>query len=184
MGKPRPPQKVKLIVGMLSGDVDLLARAQKLLGRTFGTVELQSDVWPFDATDYYEAEMGPQLKRKFVAFAECIQPDALAEIKRTTNDLEARICEDMLVDPDRRPVNLDPGYVALGKVVLATTKDHAHRIYVQRGIYAEVTLKFEHGAWRPWPWTYPDYVAGTYYDFFTQVRERLHQQLHTLSDQP
>jgi len=183
MGKPRPPQKVKLIVGMLSGDVDLLARAQKLLGRTFGAVELQSDVWPFDATDYYEAEMGPQLKRQFVAFADCIQPDALAEIKRTTNEIEARICEDMLVDLDHRPVNLDPGYVALSKLVLATTKDHAHRVYVQRGIYAEVTLKFEHGAWRPWPWTYPDYAAGTYYDFFNQVRERLHRQLHTLADQ-
>lgn len=177
MGKPRPPARVKLIVGMLSGDVDLLERARHLLSRQFGPVDLQSPIWPFASTNYYEPEMGGELKRRFVSFAGLIHPDRIAEIKRTTNDLERRICDELLLAEDRRAVNLDSGYIGLSKLVLATTKDHAHRIYLQRGIYAEVTLRFERGAWASWPWTYPDYAGPTYHAFFLQVRERLRHQL-------
>ena len=91
--------------------------------------------------------------------------------------LEARLADDCLRPPDQRVVNLDPGYIGLSKLVLATTKDHAHRIYIQRGIYAEVTLRYIKGAWSPWPWTYPDYAAETYHPFFMRVRERLVEQL-------
>jgi hypothetical protein len=75
-------------------------------------------------------------------------------------------------------VNIDPGYLTLSKVVLATTKDYSHRLYLRDGIYAEVTLHYEAGAWRPWPWTYRDYASGQYLDFFERVRESLKQQLH------
>lgn len=145
--------------------------------RAFGETDLTSDVWPFDSTDYYEPEMGPDLKRWFVSFAELISQERLAEIKRLTIDLEARMAEDCLRPKDQRVVNLDPGFVGLSKMVLATTKDHAHRIYLQRGIYAEVTLKFVKGKWEPWPWTYPDYAGQAYHPFFLQVRQRLMEQL-------
>ncbi|MFQ6048305.1 MAG: DUF4416 family protein [Phycisphaerae bacterium] len=177
MGIVRPPGKVKLIVGMLAGDVDLFGRAKQLLCRQFGPVELESPIWPFTATDYYQAEMGPDLKRRFLAFAELIQPDRLAEIKRGTNELEARICDDLLLERDRRAVNLDPGYMSLSKLVLASTKDHVQRVYLQQGIYAEVTLRYEHGRWQAWPWTYPDYADKTYHSFFQEVRDRLRRQL-------
>ena len=182
MGAIRPPRHVKLVVGMLSGDVDLLAESARRLRKHFGDVDLRSDVWPFTTTDYYEAELGDDVKRQFVSFGELIAPDRLSEIKRTTNDLEAAIAEDLALPPGSRPVNLDPGYVTLSKFVLATTKDYSHRVYLSHGIYAEMTLRYESGGWSPWPWTYPDYAAATYRPFFDAVRERLKEQYRAQLD--
>ena len=177
MGAIRPPPRVKLIVGMLSADSDLLIRAQHHLQRLFGPIDLTSALWPFDSTDYYEDQMGPDLLRQFVAFAELIRPERLAEIKRQTNHLEQVLSDEAGGADSLRPVNLDPGYVTLGKLVLATTKDYSHRVCIGQGIYGEVTLHIHAGGWRAWPWTYPDYAAPTYHGFFTQVRERLKEQL-------
>jgi hypothetical protein len=170
MARVRAAQPVKLIVGLLSGDVDLLRRARQLLARQYGAVDLESDFWPFVETDYYTAEMGPGLQRWFLSFERLIRPEALAEIKRHTNELETQIADECLL-PDRpRPVNLDPGYLSLAKLVLATTKDRDHRIYVGSGIYAEVTLHYREGAWQAWPWTYPDYRKPEYLAWFERVR--------------
>lgn len=177
MGAIRPARRVKLICGMISGDVDLMRRARALLARRLGEIEDESEVWPFDATDYYEVEMGPDLRRMFVSFGALADPGRLAAIKRETNDLEAEICRDAASPPEFRLVNLDPGYVGLGKLVLATTKDYSHRVYVADGIYAEVTLHWQQGGWQAWPWTYPDYAGGRYFGFFTRVRKRLREQI-------
>jgi hypothetical protein len=178
MGHIRAPHRVKLICGMIGPDHDLMLRARKLMTHAFGETDLVSEVWPFTFTHYYDAEMGPDLKRWFVSFAELISPERIAEIKRLTMQIEARMTDECLHPPDQRVVNLDPGYMDLGKLVLATTKDQAHRIYLQQGIYAEVTLWFTHGKWTTWPWTYADYAAETYHPFLMQVRQRLVEQSH------
>lgn len=177
MAAIRPPKPVKLFVAMLSSDRDLLKRARQLLGPLFGKVEAASDFWPFEHTNYYEHELGEGVERQFLSFADSIYPDALADIKRQTNELERRIASDLALPLGSRPVNLDPGYLALSKIVLATTKDYNHRIYLQNGIYAEVTLTFKAGRWAPWPWTYPDYASGVYNDFFQAMRESLKAHL-------
>ena len=182
MARPRSAKPVKLIVGLLAGDDDLLRRATQLLVREYGPTDLESEVWPFDQTDYYEPEMGPDLKRRFLSFARLIRPDTLPEIKRHTNEIEQRIADDCLLPGASRPVNLDPGYVDLGKLVLATTKDRAHRIYLGAGIYGEVTLQYRAGAWQPWPWTYPDYHSPHYHAFFKHVRDRYHAQRNEMAD--
>ena len=184
MAEPRAAKSVKLIVGLLGGDEDLLRRARQLLVKRLGPVDLESDTWPFDQTDYYEAEMGPKLKRRFLSFERRIRPDMLAEIKCNTNRLEAQIAEDCLVQGIPRPVNLDPGYLDLGKLVLATTKDRSHRIYIGQRIFAEVTLHFTEGQWQTWPWSYPDYHRPEYHAFFMQVRERLKEQRRQTADPP
>jgi hypothetical protein len=176
MGKPRTAQPVKLIVGLLSWDVDLLRRARHLLVRAYGPADLESEIWPFDQTDYYAAEMGPDLCRWFLSFDRLIRPDELAEIKRNTNELERQIADDCLLADRQRPVNLDPGYISLAKLVLATTKDRSHRLYLGAGIYGEVTLHYSEGAWQVWPWTYPDYRKPEYHAFFERVRERYRAQ--------
>ena len=94
----------------------------------------------------------------------------------TRTDLEQRFCDDLAVPSTARPVNIDPGLITPAKLILATTKDHAHRIYLGRGIHAEVTLRYVGRKWTPWPWTYPDYAAPTYHSFFDQVREMLKGQ--------
>jgi hypothetical protein len=176
MGRPRRPQSVKLICGMLGADPDLLRRAIQRLTREFGPVDLHSDLWPFDQTDYYAEQMGPQLRRQFIAFERLVQPDALAGIKHETNALEDAIADDCVALGIPRPVNLDPGYIHPSKLVLASTKDSAHRIAIGAKMYAEITLQYARGAWQPLPWTYPDYRAEHYHAFFDQVRERLLEQ--------
>src|SRR5262249_42219216 len=79
--------------------------------------------------------------------------------------------------PQVRPINVDPGYLTLSKLVLASTKDHAHRIHLGRGIHAEVTLAYRDGAWRAQPWTYPDFRSERYRRWLLEAREMLHRSL-------
>ena len=175
MGQLTSPHPVKLIVGMLASRTDLFDIAQTELAEEFGAVDAASDVIPFDFTDYYEAEMGPNLMRKFVVFEKLIKPKELVPAKLFTNDLEERISERLA--SRRRIVNLDPGYISLAKLVLASTKDYSHRIYLGDGIFAEVTLHFSDGRFNPWPWTYPDYKTEAYRRFFEAIRLRYREVL-------
>jgi hypothetical protein len=169
MGVVRPVAPVKLVCGMIAGSEALLAAATVELAKAFGPIDLSGDTTPFDYTDYYAAEMGGGLLRRFVAFARPLDPAALAEVKRRTNELEAGFA---VPGPNgaRRRVNLDPGYVTPAKLVLATTKEAAHRIYLGGGIYAEVTLTFKGGRWVAHPWTYPDFRSGAYDAFLLAAR--------------
>lgn len=178
MGAIRPARPVHLIAGLISNDTDLMRRAIRLLSEYAGAVEAVSDYWPFDTTDYYNPEMGEGLLRQFVSFGRLINPQELAAIKTLSNQIEERICLDLALPPERRRVNIDPGYVTLSKLVLATTKDYGHRIYLRDGIYAESTLHYENGRWVPWSWTYPDYAGDRYHAFFEQVRESYKNKLN------
>jgi hypothetical protein len=116
--------------------------------------------------------MGEGLKKQFFAFERLIDPGALAGIKRQTNEWEAEYAA-LARHPEPRPLNLDPGYITAAKLVLASTKDHAHRIYLCDGIFAEVTLSYRAGQWQPLEWSYPDYRRDDYQSFFTRCRELL-----------
>jgi len=170
MGTIRTPHPVKLFVGMLAGNIELFEIAQTELASRFGTIDAASEIMPFDFTDYYTDEMGPNLLRKFVGFSRSINPKELASIKLFTNDLEESISEQL--GSERRLVNLDPGYISLSKLVLASTKDYSHRIYLSDGIFAEVTLHYSHHCFNPWPWTYPDYKTDAYCRFFESLRNQ------------
>ncbi|MBC7234192.1 MAG: DUF4416 family protein [Chloroflexi bacterium] len=172
MGKIKEPPPVKLIASIFTADETLLAVARGALANRFGPIDYQSELLPFNHTTYYAREFGEGLVRQIIAFAELIPPDRLAEIKRITNDLEMTWAVE-----GRRRVNVDPGYVSLGKLVLATTKDYSHRIYLGQGIYAEVTLQYRHGAFHPWEWTYPDYASPRYIEIFTEIRRLYAAQL-------
>ena len=175
MGTARQPEPVKLVVSILSGDEALLEEAEARLQEAFGPVDYRSGLLPFHHTAYYEPEMGPNLKRRIVAFQRLVDPGDLATIKGRTNALEAG----WAVGGKRR-VNLDPGYVDLAKLVLASTKDHGHRVYLGQGIYAEVTLQYRGGRFQPWPWTYPDYASEEYCRLFGEIRALYHAQLRSL----
>ncbi len=183
MGAIRSVKPVNLICGMISSDTDLFARAIRLMGEHYGATDAVSEVWPFDMTDYYLPEMGEDLRRQFVSFKRLVNPQELAAIKILTNQLERRICRDLGLPEDRRLINLDPGYLTLGKLVLATTKDFSHRIYLRDGIFAESTLHYEGGRWVAWPWTYPDYAGSRYHGFFEEVRELYKDKMNAGQDE-
>jgi len=175
MGRPAEAEPVKLIVGMLSAYPGALAEAEGLLADPLGPVDVRSDLFAHAFTEYYRDEMGHPLVRYFVAFERLCRPQDLPGIKRFTNEVEDRLAA-RGEWPVARPVNLDPGYLTPAKLVLASTKDHAHRLYLGEGIYGELTLRYVRGAWRTHDWTYPDYRTPEYHAFFDRVRERLRAQ--------
>ena len=177
----RPPGLVKLIVGMLSKDDAVFAAAEAMMQPVWGRIEIVSDVMPFTQTSYYAKQMGEPLLRKFVSFADLIDPGDLAEIKHQSNRLETELADSKTFETLNvaRPINLDPGYIDQSKLVLATTKNFSHRIYIGRSMYAEATLHYQQGSWQAWPYTYPDYACGTYDDFLNLARRRLMEQLRS-----
>jgi hypothetical protein len=136
----------------------------------FGEIATESPRFEFRETDYYAATMGDRLKKCFWVFAERRNSSDLPDWKIAANLWEAEYAR-LGLHPEPRPLNLDPGYLTLAKLVLASTKDHAHRIYLSRGIYAEVTLYFKDGRWQHREWTFPDYRRTDYQEFFTAARQ-------------
>jgi hypothetical protein len=165
MGIPVAPPGVRRIAGLLASSPALLAEAQQAVSEAIATVTASTVAQRWTASRYYEPDMGSEIWRQYLVMDGLIPPDELAALKLATNTLELHWCS-----PGRRPVNIDPGYVDLNRLVLASTKDAAHRIYIGRGIYAEVTLRYVEGAFVSLPHTYSDYALPTTREFFTRVR--------------
>jgi hypothetical protein len=177
MAQATEPFWVKRLCGLIAARVELFEEAARALEAAFGAVESASDVMPFDFTHYYDAQMGSPLYRRFLAFGPLMSPDTLADAKLATNALEADFAHRVAPGAPPRPINLDVGYVDSAKLVLASMKDFSHRIYLGRGVFAEVTLMFRKGSWEKLPWTFPDYASGRYDAFLTAARRRLREQL-------
>ena len=175
MAKAKEPEPVKLFCALLAGREEWLETARTHLEQEFGPIDMESDTWPFDFTDYYEDQMGSGLLRRFYGFEKLIDPGDIVELKLASNRMEGELADEIEDGPDR-PLNIDPGYVGMSKMVLATAKDYAHRIYLHSGIYAESTLKWRDGEFQPWEWTYPDYCSEHYRDFLARVRQRYAEQ--------
>ena len=165
-----------MIVGILAADQRCLDSAVKVIDNAFGMIDFVSDVWHFTQTDYYKDQTGPDILRQFVSIEKLIDPGELAAIKHKTNKLEQKLAKELDLSLPR-PVNLDPGVIEPSKLVLATTKNYSHRIYIGDKMYAEVTLIYDKSEWKPFAYTYPDYRQSAYWDFFSKVRSRLLEQL-------
>lgn len=169
-------QPVKLIVGILACDETAARACHAPLVEAYGPADLTSDIYPFDLTEYYKDQAGSAMVRQFLAFEHLIDPGRLADIKHQTNRMEQDLAAG-LSTPYPRPVNLDPGYIEPSKLVLASTKNFAHRIYIGLRMYAEVTLTYNKGRWETFPFTFPDFKSGRYNAFLSQVRQRAVDQL-------
>lgn len=176
MGEVRKTQSVKFIVGILAINEETLAQANELIAQHLGPVESHSEAWPFSSTKYYAKEMSQTLLRQFVSLAEPTDPVDLIKFKLTCNSLELAHAQEQ-GRGQRRAINLDPGYITPAKLILASTKDFSHRVYLDQGIFGEVTLQYVHGSWRSFPWSFPDYSEPRYHEFFSDVRSRLLEQL-------
>jgi hypothetical protein len=178
MAQPKPFAPVKLVCGVIFGDDALYSRAKNLLVEAYGPHDLESPAFDFDLTDYYEKEMGPGLKRRFMSFVRLTGPDRLAGIKIETNGLEDRIRVE--AGKTFRLVNIDPGYLRASALVMATAKDFSHRIPLEQGIYAHLELLFTKTDARFLEWTYPDFRRDGCKRFFLDVRKTFLTQLKSL----
>jgi hypothetical protein len=170
MNLPREPEPQLLVVALFSRHEQALAWGRERLEQLYGPVAMASDIYPFAYTAYYERAMGTQLQKQLLAFQQLVPADQLATVKRQTIRLEEELAGSGLY-PEPRPLNLDPGHLNVRKLLLATTKDQIHRVYLREGIYAEVTLIFHEGAFRALPWTYADYQQPLILDFLHEARK-------------
>jgi hypothetical protein len=166
MGTPHQLLPVKLIIGLIFRDQGIFEKTAYLLRRSYGKTDYESPSFAFDKTSYYQKEMGEALQRKFLSFGRLIFPEKLPDIKIATNALEKKL----RAPSGKRTINIDPGYISLSKLVLATTKSFTHRLYIRRGIFEEVTLFFKDNCFEPGRWTYPDYRSDSHIGFFNGVR--------------
>lgn len=170
MGEIRAqPPRALLFFAVFSGSDAALDQAIERIAGEYGPILAKSKRFLFDDTRYYEHSMGPALHKQLVAVDRVIAQDDLAAIKHRSNTIEAELQRESSASIPRL-VNIDPGMIDDGKVMLASTKNNAHRIYVGDGIFVEVTLYLREGAWQSWPWTYPDYRRPEVHAFFYEVR--------------
>lgn len=171
MASIHSPSSVKPICAItFAPEIDIenvIGALKSILGKE----EDRSPVYPFIHTDFYEEEMGPNLQKVFLSFCELQLPDQLVRWKIKTNKLEEK-----WTVQNKRKVNIDPGYLTSAKLVIASAKDFAHRIFLGKGIYGDLQLQFRHGKWHPHPWTFPDYQTELAFTFFVKVRNRLVEQ--------
>ncbi len=173
MGQPKEPKLSKLFVSLIASGEDVFVRGVEDLRLAFGEMDFISDRLRFDLTDYYAREMGEGLFRHFIAFKQLIPMATLPDIKRATNALEQRHA----APQGNRRINLDPGYLCLEHVILATTKGYTHRPYLRDGIYADLTLIYRDKSYRALEWTYPDYRQAEIILLFNQLRKRYVEDL-------
>jgi hypothetical protein len=173
MGRISEPENVRLFVGLTYRESGVLEKTVDVLEADFGDVSLRSPEFNFDFTDYYNVEMGSGLKKIFIGFDTPINPGRLVTIKTFTNELEERLGIRNAGGLVKRKINIDPGYVDPGKVVLASTKNRSQRIYMGEGIYAEVTLLFKGKRFEPLPWTYSDFRTPLAGKFFMRIKDLL-----------
>jgi len=180
MGKPKEPKPVKLFMSLIASEDDILYQGIQDLRMVYGELDFISDRLPFNFTDYYAQEMGKDLFRRFITFEQLISIPLLPNIKLTTNHLEEKYAT-----PDgNRRLNIDPGYICLEHIILATTKGYAHRPYLREGIYADLTLIFWNKSFLPLEWTYPDYRQDEVIKLFNQFRKKYAGDLKGGKDHP
>ena len=172
MSRPQPPKPAKLVIGLFTRKQELMRAVAADLMESFGPIDLVSPMFPFDFTTYYENEMGSGLLRRIFVFKSLIQQEELADIKLRTNAIEMQFSRDGM-----RQVNIDPGYLLMERLVLATGKNFAHRIHIGKCIYADLTLIYQKNGYQTLPWTYPDYAHGSIRNFLILVRNKYMEDL-------
>ena len=175
MAQPKAFAPVKFVCGIIYKEEALYEEVRRGLVAEWGPFDLESPAFAFDLTAYYEPEMGPDLKRRFVSFAGLAAPETLPTVKLRTNELEEAVRRE--TGSAGRPVNIDPGYLTASALVMATAKDFSHRIPLGRGIYAHLEFLFTKTGVKTLDWTYPDFRRGPYQVFFRTVRELYLRQL-------
>jgi hypothetical protein len=180
MWKLNKPKPVKFVIGILAADEASCNAAVAAIEKKFGKIDLISPLWTFTHTTYYKDELGENAVKRYVSIEKLISPARIAKIKHITNRMEQKLAK-KLDTQFARPVNIDPGYIETSKLVLATTKNFSHRIYIGKKMWAEVTLSYVHGKWISYEFTFPDHKEDRYHGFLSQAREKLAAQLKELN---
>ena len=172
MADPVIPPRAKLFIGMIFNSEEIQATAETALMKKYGEIDFRTKNIPFIHTKYY-GDMGSSQLKVLFSFKKLIRREDIVEIKLHTNGIEKKLSENKV-----RKINIDPGYLTLSNVYLATCKEFFHRAYLRKGIYLENEYRFVARRYQPWEWTYPDYQKPEYLYFFHEVRRIYYNQLN------
>jgi len=164
-------KKVKLFTGVIYKDFKCFKKVKDILENHFSGIDLESCEIPFVFTEYYNEEFGTPLFRKFISFTDKINPEEISGIKKFTNNIEINMLRDK-----RRTVNIDPGYISDANVVIATAKNHYHRVPLSGGIYAHIEYVIKNKRLHFLEWTYPDFKSEEYLKFFKELKTLFKQK--------
>lgn len=170
MGSPKLAKPVLLFTGILFSENSQFQNARDSLVKTYGSAFMETAPRAWNRSEYYRDELGWPILRIFLFFKKLVNPADLPDIKLTTNSIEKSLSIN-----DKRTVNIDPGYLTLHNIVLATTKNYSHRIYLSHGIYGEITLLYKQSekTYSPFIFTYPDYQDEETIAMFLKARKFL-----------
>ncbi|MDR1678098.1 MAG: DUF4416 family protein [Deltaproteobacteria bacterium] len=171
MSRIKEPPLVKYFLAAFGPDPKLLDFAVERLSREYlegylGPVDIQSEDYVLTETDYYSKEMGDKLFKRYLTYTNLLFPEHLVYLKLLAMDLEKSSSTET-----GRTVNLDPGYIFSGGLVLSTGKFSGHRLYLGRGLWGELTLHYHRGAFEAMPWTYQDYQKPQVINLLTVMRQ-------------
>ena len=172
MLQTQSPLPVNFICGFIYNKEDIYIRTKDILKKKFGRIDYESEKINFDFTNYYDSEIGKPLFRKFVSFEKLKNPGDFSKTKLFCIKIEKKFSLNL-----KRKINIDPGYINEAKLILTTTKDYSHRIYIGRGIYAEVTLIFKDNKFCELQSTFPDYRTQLYKGIFLSIRKLYREKI-------
>ncbi len=173
MSEPQEPLPVKAFMSIIAGNPAMISEVVGLLIKEGKKIDVISEIFAFSHTDYYKDEMGSDLIRRFVAFDKLILPEDIIDIKHYTYRLEGRF-KDL---DGRRKINIDPGCIAPEKIILSTFKNFSHRVYLGKGVYADIVLIYRGGGYKPLEWTFPDYCEPDMQSCLISIRKKYMLQL-------
>ena len=170
MGAIHEFEPEKLIIGVIYNDKKVFNEAMSIIFEKFGESDGMCEEFSFsdEFSSYYDTELGGKGIRRIYSFERLVDPSRQAEIKKFTNDVEKKFSD----EDGNRKINLDPGFINHGRLMLATTKETGFRIPLEDGIYTELTLFWARGGWQKFPWSYRDYQSERVQSFLTSVRKK------------
>jgi hypothetical protein len=172
MAEIKPPLPVKYFIAALYSDELVLNDALVIIQKEWGDIDYQSSDFPFDVTDYYVPEMGEGIKRRIITITRLYAPTLLVDMKLRCNEIELELARD-----SKRSVNLDAGYLDHNKIVLASAKEAGQKVYLDKGIYADLAGRYKTGKYLPFEWSFPDFKDGRYDQHLLLIRKIYMKQL-------
>lgn len=169
MARVQTPPPGRLIVSVIYNSIDGLADCLKLHEKQFGRVQFETIEIECSANRYHE-EMGQQLSRRFFSFEKMVDRESLPDIKATCHKIERQL-GDQVDDYTFRTVNVDPGILTPTNLIMSSHREQGHRVYLGKGVFAEVTLIWARGRFTQLPWTNADFCDEEAIRLFTDCRQ-------------
>ena len=141
-----------LFMAIMYSSEDVFTKTKNDLISKYGEVKAEGSSYAFSFTDYYEKEMGSNLKKKFLIFNKEISKQDLIDIKLFITEIEEKYSIN-----NKRTINIDPGYLSSKEFVLATFKQRSFKEKIHDKVWLHKVLEFDGNNIKHFFHTFADY---------------------------